>query len=695
MSQAKHPADTSTADTSILACADIIWQSDQHGHTVPISSAYDDVYYSQGGGLDETTHVFLMGNHLPERFLTLPSDSPSCFIIGETGFGTGLNFLATCELWLRTAPASARLHFISTEKHPVAYADMVKALAAWDNHQAIRALADKLLSVYPLPMAGCHRLHLSDNITLDLWFGEALATFDTLISTQTAATHHIDAWFLDGFTPAKNDSLWTQDLFDRLYRLSHARTTLATFTAAGFVRRGLIASGFNMIKAKGYGTKREMLKTAAEWLNTEPNQAKKPAQSTQRIAIIGAGISGVMAAGALIRRGHSVTLYDKNLPMSGASGNPAALFAPKLTIAANAPEHLPTVGFLYAKRFYDTLQIRTDIPLYQCTGVIDMLSISHKSAEKHQALIASYPDALIRPCQMSDITASLSDISANTTHPDISTALIADLADGFSAYLPMGGLLYPPLIYQALKTAYPLTFSQATVHQIADTADGVTLSLSLVDVTQMDAHHDKVVIAAGYMADALDDKLFTCRKIRGQLSWLWLANNKAISPLKYEGYCTMAPNFYGYHDDGSVMYQPSAIKADKSALLMGASFIRNDSSCDVRDDENTENLAKLLTALPNTAAALGISDDSLVQLQGRASIRAQTPDYHPIIGKLPHRSAVYAMYGMGSKGFSYAPLCAEVLADIIDGGILPVSAKLLAALSPERARLKTALDTSR
>jgi tRNA 5-methylaminomethyl-2-thiouridine biosynthesis bifunctional protein len=217
----------------------------------PYSSLYGDVYYSTDiknpqQGLDETDYVFLQHNHLAQRWQSLANTD---FVIAETGFGTGLNFLSACQLWLKTAPVSAKLHFISVEKHPLTRDELSQTQAMWPS---FNALSNNLLEQYGDLGAGLHNYTFFDGrITLSLLIGDACQMLSQL---QTK----MDAWFLDGFSPAKNPDMWQQALYMQIARLSKTGTTFATFTSAGMVRRGLLAVGFNVKKTTGYGKKREM-----------------------------------------------------------------------------------------------------------------------------------------------------------------------------------------------------------------------------------------------------------------------------------------------------------------------------------------------------------------------------------------------------------------------------------------------------
>lgn len=215
---------------------------------MPYSTQFKDIYFSTDNGLLESEYIFLQGNNLASRWQSLNATVKS-FTIFETGFGTGLNFLCACKLWLETAPQNAILHFMSVEKFPLSLQDITKALQLWPE---LNALSLPLLGQYEtLLNTGSINLN-NKRIQLSLLLGNALQ----VISQQNM---RVDAWFLDGFAPAKNPEMWQPALFESMARHSHATTTFATFTSAGRVRRGLISAGFNTKKCIGFGKKREML----------------------------------------------------------------------------------------------------------------------------------------------------------------------------------------------------------------------------------------------------------------------------------------------------------------------------------------------------------------------------------------------------------------------------------------------------
>lgn len=216
-----------------------------------VSRDFDDIYFSQENGLEETRYVFLKGNNLPERF---KNHKEATFIVAETGFGTGLNFLTLWQSWQNYRQKHLTpdiLHFISFEKYPLRLDDLIKSHSIWPE---LHTYASQLHTVWPDTIAGKHQCFFKDaHIKLDLWFGDVNTMLPQVENT-------IDAWFLDGFAPAKNPTMWQTSLFNNMASISRSGTTFATFTAAGQVRRGLSAAGFLVTKQKGFGRKREMLK---------------------------------------------------------------------------------------------------------------------------------------------------------------------------------------------------------------------------------------------------------------------------------------------------------------------------------------------------------------------------------------------------------------------------------------------------
>ncbi len=288
------------SDNAPFQHAQIDWDAQGRPH----SRQYDDVYFSKNEGVHETVYVFLERNHLAQRFGELGAHD--CLVIGETGFGTGMNFFCAWQLFDQTAQAEARLHFVSVEKYPLTPADLARAAALWPQ---LSAYSDALLAQYVAIHPGFQQFSFDQGrVTLTLMVGDALQQLPLLDA-------RIDAWFLDGFAPAKNPDMWTPELFAQLARLSHPGTTLGTFTTTGWVRRSLLAAGFAMRKVPGLGKKWEVM--GGEFVGTpdDPHAAPpsapwyaRPAavRGPRQALVIGAGLAGCASAASLAARGWQV-----------------------------------------------------------------------------------------------------------------------------------------------------------------------------------------------------------------------------------------------------------------------------------------------------------------------------------------------------------------------------------------------------
>jgi tRNA 5-methylaminomethyl-2-thiouridine biosynthesis bifunctional protein len=298
---------------------------------LPGSVLYGDVYFSSEDGLAETRAVFLAGCNLPQAW-----ENRRCFTVGELGFGTGLNIAALLTLWKQTRPPGARLHIFSLEAHPMAREDAARALAHWPE---IAEAAEALLAAWPGRAKGFHRLDLPGfDAVLDL----AVADAAEALSQWTGRA---DAWFLDGFAPAANPAMWSDEVLTLVAARSAPGACAATFTVAGAVRRGLAAAGFDVSKQPGFGRKRERLEAALPGLPIEPS-ALGP------VAIIGAGIAGAGVARGLRNLGAEVRIFDAIGLAGGASGNPAALMSPRLEASDTPPARLSAQAFRRARRLY-------------------------------------------------------------------------------------------------------------------------------------------------------------------------------------------------------------------------------------------------------------------------------------------------------------------------------------------------------
>ncbi|MBN8521956.1 MAG: tRNA (5-methylaminomethyl-2-thiouridine)(34)-methyltransferase MnmD [Alphaproteobacteria bacterium] len=299
----------------------------------PRSAQFDDVYFSAQDGMAETQHVFMTGNNLPHRWQEVDQ-----FTVAETGFGTGLNFLTCWKSFQDTAKPGAFLDFVSIEKYPLTAQDIARYLMPWRGH--IGREIDMLCAQYPLRVPGFHRLVFDQRVALTLIFEDVSWAMPRLNA-------HVDAWFLDGFTPAKNPDMWTDHVFQHMARLSASCTSFATFTAAGHVRRGLEQAGFHVEKTKGFGFKREMMRG----LYTGQGNRRPEPLGSKKIAIIGAGLAGSACAYALRQYGASPTIYEQSAQVaSGASGNRRGLYNPRFSAFRDPSSDFYTSAFALMTR---------------------------------------------------------------------------------------------------------------------------------------------------------------------------------------------------------------------------------------------------------------------------------------------------------------------------------------------------------
>ncbi|MCU5772815.1 bifunctional tRNA (5-methylaminomethyl-2-thiouridine)(34)-methyltransferase MnmD/FAD-dependent 5-carboxymethylaminomethyl-2-thiouridine(34) oxidoreductase MnmC [Erwiniaceae bacterium BAC15a-03b] len=638
----------------------------------PVSRAFDDIYFSNQNGLEETRYVFLAGNNLPARF----SDHPrELFITAETGFGTGLNFLVLWQAFdqfRREDPQATlqRLHFISVEKYPLTRADLAAAQAHWPE---LAPWAQQLQAQWPMALPGCHRLLLDGGrVTLDLWFGDINQLIDHF---DDSLNRQVDAWFLDGFAPSKNPEMWTPQLFATMARLARPGGTMATFTVAGFVRRGLIDAGFAAVRHKGFGEKRHMLigtlNQAPEIAATAPWYAR-PAAVGEDIAIIGGGVASAVLALALLRRNKRVTLYCADeAPALGASGNRQGALYPLLNHHDEALKQFFPAAFTFARRLYDALPQTFE---HQWCGVTQ-LGWDEKSREKITQMAAMELPAELAQIvdqQQAETLAGITTGCGGITYPDGGwlspaelTATVLDLANQQGLRIHW---LHRLEQLDPLQPGWQLTF-----------ADGKT------------ATHQNVVLATGHALASLPQSAqLPVYAVAGQVSHI--PSQGELSALQqvlcYDGYLTPRSPQFGTH-------------------CIGASYRRGEVTTDYRDADQQENRARLIRCLPDCRWPQQVDVSAA---EARCGVRCATRDHLPMAGALadyqqtlsayaglrdslaagaeivpaPLWPQLFVLGALGSRGLCSAPLAAEILAAQLCAEPIPLDAATLAALNPNR-----------
>jgi len=329
----------------------------------PYSEAFRDVYHNVDGGIAKKRHVFLAGNSLPGRWA-----GRRRFVILETGFGLGLNFLVTLQAWRRDPARSERLHFVSVEKHPFGAADLQAAHAAYPE---VRDEAAELHARWPLLTPGVHRLELG-NAVLTLLFADIKALRDLRLAA--------DAIYLDGFSPARNGDMWSPAVLRAISRLAAPGATAATWSVAGAVRHALEETGFAVEKRPGFGNKKEMLVAR----NTRQGKVRE-APTERRAVVVGAGLAGAAVCERLCARGWEVALYERHAePAQEASGNHAGTFHPIVTPDDSVFARLTRAAYLYSLAHWQRLEnLRWD----PC-GVLQLARDDKEEASQRASLAA-------------------------------------------------------------------------------------------------------------------------------------------------------------------------------------------------------------------------------------------------------------------------------------------------------------------
>ncbi|UVJ42817.1 bifunctional tRNA (5-methylaminomethyl-2-thiouridine)(34)-methyltransferase MnmD/FAD-dependent 5-carboxymethylaminomethyl-2-thiouridine(34) oxidoreductase MnmC [Pseudomonas sp. LS1212] len=637
----------------------------------PRSRAFDDVYFSDESALDETRHVFIEQNNLQRRFSELPADGR--LVIGETGFGTGLNFLCAWQLFAACATQGARLHFISVEKYPLNPTDLKRALALWPR---LAPFAEPLLKQYVAVHGGFQRFVFDQGrVTLTLLIGDALEQLPQLDG-------QVDAWFLDGFAPSKNPEMWTPELFAQLARLSAPGTTLGTFTSTGWVRRALKAAGFTMKRIPGIGHKWEILRGVfGAWpeetplpLAPAPWFARPKTPLTERHAlVIGAGLAGCATANSLALRGWQVSLLERHgQPAEEASGNPQGVLYLKLSAHGTALSQLILSGFGHTRRLLEQLQRGTD---WDSCGVLQ-LAFDDKEAQRQAQLAGAFA----------------SDLLQVLARPEAEAVAGIGLGSG-GLYFPEGGWVHPPALcrWQAQHPNIRLLPHHAVLQ--LRRAQG-----------QWQAWDGERLLASApvaILAGAADVRQFDVaadlplKRIRGQITRL--ARTEQSQALRTvvcaEGY--VAPAREGEH-------------------TLGASFDFHSDDLTPTAAEHAGNLQLLQEISTDLASRLQVEQLAPEQLQGRAAFRCTSPDYLPIVGPLADSQAFRAAYavlakdarqvpdhacpwldglyvnsGHGSRGLITAPLSGELIAAWLENEPLPVPRSVAEACHPNRFALRT------
>ncbi|MBT6137285.1 MAG: bifunctional tRNA (5-methylaminomethyl-2-thiouridine)(34)-methyltransferase MnmD/FAD-dependent 5-carboxymethylaminomethyl-2-thiouridine(34) oxidoreductase MnmC [Rhodospirillaceae bacterium] len=611
----------------------------------PVSTRHDDAYFASDDGLAESRHVFLAGCGLPDAWR-----GREVFVVGETGFGTGLNFLALWDLWRQAPSRPGMLHFLSVEAYPMSREQLARAMAPW---QELRPLADELLAAWPEPHPGFHRLFLAEGrIALTLLVGQAS---DVLRELEA----EVDAWFLDGFAPARNPDMWSPAVLGEVGRLARLGATLATSTTANTVRQELETAGFDIAAEPGFAGRREM--TVGRRRGGQGGEGKRASRidpwlvgppkvrRDEGITIVGAGIAGAATAHAFSRRGISARIVERRGEIAAeASGNPLALVMPRLDAGGGLDSQIATACWRFAMA-----EIADD---FERRGVL-LPAASTRDTERDEKLLAR---RILSDGTLRSVTSG-------------QASKIAGIPIAAGLFAPTAGLLRPADLCRRLIGA-----TQIVLNATAEETSG-----------------ELTVLATGGGTQAFPQvSWLPLQPVRGQVTLMpsteasrrlavTVARGGYLSPAT-DGFHVLGATHDNHGFDAETWPQPVLAEDNRRNLGFLPSPMRG--LFDGVDPMTAEGRASVRITLPDRRPVVGpIVDDDRFRMDftelrhGRRLRNPQEPQYHP---------GLFVLTGLGSHGFSTALLAAELLVSQMLGEPWPIERRLADALHPTRFLVK-------
>ena len=627
---------------------------------VPFSPDYGDLYHPRSGALEQARHVFLAGNGLPARWSQRPR-----FVILETGFGLGNNFLATWDAWRSDPQRCERLHFISIEQHPLRRAD----LAGLHRGSALEPLATLLVDAWPPLTCNLHRLDFdAGRVQLSLCLGDVSAWLPALVA-------QVDAFFLDGFAPARNPQMWQARLFKALARLAAPDATAATWSAARLVRDGLASAGFEVTRAAGSGGKRDV--TLARFAprftpRHAPSRTACNASSDRHALIVGGGLAGCAAAWALAQQGWCSTVLDRHAePAQEGSGNPAGLFHGIVNAQDGAHARFNRAAALQAQQAV-AHTIADDGATGSTAGLI-RLEIAANDADAMRRVLGTLglPEDYV---QALDAEAASALAGLRLHHP--------------AWFFPGGGWVDPALLarsFLARADAGATWRGRAHVERIERIESG----WRLLDANDRVLGEAEVVVLAnaGDCLRLLGGPAWPVEAMRGQLTGV------ASSVLRQQGLALPRLPIAG-----SGYLLPTL----GGTTWFGATSQADDADVAVRSADHALNIAQLERLL---GRSLELDAECL---DGRTAWRWRSRDRLPVVGAVPdfdrleavlsgsvdlrldqprfvpRQPGLFVFSALGSRGITWSALAAQVLAAWVSGAPMPLEADLLDAIDPAR-----------
>ena len=587
---------------------EVIWKDN-----LPYSNAYQDRFF-QDDAISEITNIFIEPNQLLERI-----KNGSRIHICELGFGFGLNFLVTAKFWLENNKNSdsLNLEYLAIDEALPTKAQILKII---NNFPELKEVSNIFLKSYDLSHNDSQRIYFpSLKIRLTLIQNDVELGLKNLLGLEN---NQIDAWYLDGFDPSNNKSMWSSAVFQYIKFLSANNATFGTFTSAGFVKRGLKKFGFEVNKVKGFGRKRHKLtgiKSQNATANIERNKKKK-------IGIIGSGIAASSAAYAAVQNGADVEIFELSDDIAaGASGNPVAAIYPRFSANDSPYSFLTAQSYFFAEKIYSQLP-----NAYKKTGLL----FSHSNDYQKQWITD------MKNLNREDLFEAIDKKKMKKLYGFESHGLL----------VKKGGYLFPKLICQELtshpniKISYNYCFKSWFKNK------------SKIDIhfsnQEKKSGFDDLIIANG---SSLERYLSGLKISKGQL--VGLKGDQQIDldlPINSAGY--ILP------------------KVDEITWI-GSSHEREFENIEICYEAGHE-------LIKRTNKNFNVTLKGADNMQMTANFRVGSKDRLPLAGKIEKN--IYAIGGLGSRGFSLGPILGEYIASLINNSPSPISSGIALAIEPLR-----------
>jgi tRNA 5-methylaminomethyl-2-thiouridine biosynthesis bifunctional protein len=673
--------------------ASVKWTENSQSYTF----LSENIYLSDQLGIDSRRRVFFDGNDFAKRW---GAEKNLSFTIGETGFGAGLNFLITAEAWLkyRGLEGTGILNFVSAENSPLPKKDLIRILSLAPEFSE---LANDLIEYYPPPISGIHRLYFKDKkIVLTLMYGDAYEMLSSIKNTEHPFFERennpiFDAWFLDGFSPKNNPDIWSAEVFKVIANLSQPGTTFSASTTDNFIKERLIQAGFSseiithnkpkigyvrgqLIDWKNKNIPKKSWNPAlfnspykAPWYLTP--EIKKPSKAI----VIGGGIAGCSTARALAERGISVTLIERHRKVAQeASGNAQGVLYPKLSSSISEISRFSISSLMVASKFYKSFLDNKQSKIYGDRCGVIILPKKSDDIENFKRISSVYPDDFVRLI----------------INKELDKKAGLPLSSRFGLFFPQLGWISPAEACRWLVEHPSIFIKNAEVEDIQLKKISGSKEESWVALDDMKKSletADIVVIACSFESKKFNQTNYLpLTRVRGQTTAV-PANNKT-SRLKTVlcGKSYFLPMFNDAH-------------------TLGATYKTNENQTSNLIEDHEENITQLNLLDQSLAENFDPVDAS--SLDGRTSFRCTTPDFLPIVGPAPKLNdylkdyklmkknarshiptpggtwkGLYLNIGHGSKGLSYAPICADLIASQVFKEVPPLELDLRRAIHPGR-----------